>query len=332
MTAAVSGGPDSLALLLLACAAGCRVEVVHVDHGLRPGSDSDADVVRAAAARFAVPVTVHRVEVPAGANLEARARAARYAVLPAGVLVGHTADDQAETVLLNLLRGAGLDGLAAMAGADDCAVGSHIDHLLHNGPPVAGPPPAPRVRRPLLGLRRAETEALCAAAGWDPVRDPTNDDLRFRRNQVRHRLLPLLAEVGGRDPVPVLGRQAALLAEEAALLDRLASEIDPCDARALAAAPVALARRAVRDWLRSGGDAEAHPPSGAEVTRVLAVARGDAVGTELSGARRVRRSAGRLRVESPAPGPAAEAGHFPQPGLYQGERCCVDSPRNEGPG
>ena len=320
VTAAVSGGPDSLALLLLACAAGCRVEVVHVDHGLRPGSDTDADVVAAAAAQLGVPVTVRRVQIAAGANLEARARAARYSVLPPGVMVGHTADDQAETVLLNLLRGAGIDGLAAMAGAspDDCAVEYRIGHLLHNrlaAPSPDAPSPPSRVSRPLLRLRRAETEALCAAAGWDPVRDPTNDDPRFGRNQVRHRLLPLLAEVGGRDPVPVLARQAGLLAEEAALLDHLASEIDPRDARALATAPAALARRAVRAWLRSCGDPEAHPPSAAEVARVLAVARGEAVGTELSGGRRVRRSAGRLRVEPLGPGSAPHAGPFPQSGL-----------------
>ena len=296
VTVAVSGGPDSLALLLLACVARCHVDAVHVDHGLRPGSETDAAVVRAAAGGLGVAVTVHRARVPAGSNLEARARAARYALLPAGVLVGHTADDQAETVLLNLMRGAGLDGLAAMAGAGGRGTGT-------------------RVGRPLLALRRAETEALCAAAGWSPVRDPANDDPRFLRNQVRHRVLPLLAEVAGRDPVPILARQAALLAEEAALLDDLAATIDACDARALAASPPALARRALRRWLRAGGDAEAHPPSAAEVARVLAVARGDAAGTELSGGRRVRRSGGLLQVAPPERRPPAKAGPFPKPGL-----------------
>ena len=137
VTCAVSGGADSLALLVLAVAAGTRVTAVHVDHGLRAGSGDEADVVADAAARFGAAFRAVRVQVPRGPNLEARARAARYAALPADVLTGHTADDQAETVLLNLLRGAGLDGLAGMRSA----------------------------RHPLLGLRRSETRALCADLG-----------------------------------------------------------------------------------------------------------------------------------------------------------------------
>ena len=154
-----------------------------------------------------------------GPNLEARARAARYGVLPADVLTGHTADDQAETVLLNLLRGAGLDGLAGIA---------------------------PGPRHPILALRRHETRALCQAVGLTPVDDPTNADPAFRRNRVRHELLPLLDDIAGRDVVAVLARQAAAPAgTRPTLLDGLAAALDPTDARALAAAPAALARRAV---------------------------------------------------------------------------------------
>jgi hypoxanthine phosphoribosyltransferase len=104
--------------------------------------------------------------------------------------------------------------------------------------------------------------------------------------------------VAGRDPVPVLARQAGVLRDEVALLDTLATEVlpDPADARAVAATRLPLARRAVRRWLRDNGDGE-HPPSLAEVDRTLAVASGRAVGTELSGGRRVRRTGGRLRVE-----------------------------------
>ena len=207
----------------------------------------------------------------AGPNLEARARAARFAVLPDDVATGHTMDDQAETILVNLLRGAGADGLAGME---------------------------PGPRHPILGLRRHETHALCAAAGLAPVCDESNDDPAFVRNRIRHELLPLCAQVAGRDPVPLLARQAGVLRSEVALLDALADELlpDPTDAKAVTAAPRPLARRALRRWLREAGDGE-HPPSLAEVDRTLAVAAGAAVGTELTGGQRVRRTRGRLRVE-----------------------------------
>jgi len=267
VTCAVSGGADSLALLVLAVAAGCRATAVHVDHGLRPGSAAEAEVVRAAAAGLGAGFRAERVEVGPGPNLEARARSARYAVLPADVLTGHTADDQAETVLLNLLRGAGLDGLAGMASAG---------------------------RHPILSLRRRETAELCRAAGLEPVADPSNDDPAHRRNRVRHELLPLLDAIAERDVAPVLARQAGLLREEAALLDGLASALDPADALTLAAAPVPLARRALRQWLSTGCD---HPPDSAAVERVLAVARGDARAAEVGGGRRVARTGQRLRIE-----------------------------------
>ena len=266
VTCGVSGGPDSLALLVLAVEAGCRTTAVHVDHGLRPGSAAEADVVGEAAARFGAGFAAVRAPVAPGPNLEARARAARLAALPAGALLGHTADDLAETVLLNVLRGAATDGLA---GFD------------------------PR-RRPIRHLRRADTEALCAALELRPVRDPSNDDRAHRRNRVRHELLPLLADVAARDVVPVLARQAELLRADAELLDELAAGIDPTDAAALAAAPPALARRAVRRWLRAGD--EQHPPDRASVERVLAVARGAAVACEVAGGRTVRRRAGQLVV------------------------------------
>jgi tRNA(Ile)-lysidine synthase len=282
VTCAVSGGADSLALLALATGAGLAVTAVHVDHGLRPGGEAEAGVVRAVAAQLGAGFRSTSVVVGAGPNLEARARLARYRVLPPGVLTGHTADDQAETILVNLLRGAGLDGLAGMAR-------SH---------------PPGRVRRPLIGLRRFETRRLCSEFGFGVVDDPSNQDRRFVRNRIRHELLPLVAEVGRRDPVPVLVRQAELLAAEADLLDGLAAAIDPTDAKALAAAHPALARRAVRRWLDSAStsaDSEHHPPTSAEVARVLAVACGQAVGCQLTGGRSVRRSAGRLHFMGPGP-------------------------------
>jgi tRNA(Ile)-lysidine synthase len=276
---AVSGGPDSLALLILAAAAGCAVTAIHVDHGLREGSAAEAGVVARAATLVGAHFVAEQVTVGAGPNLEARARAARFAALPTDVATGHTMDDQAETILLNFLRGSGADGLAGME---------------------------PGPRHPLLGLRRQETHAVCAAMGLDPVRDPSNDDPAFLRNRVRHELLPLCADAAGRDPVPLLARQADVLRDEASLLDELARTAapDPENARALAALPVALARRAVRQWLQASGapcdGGYAYPPSAAEVARVMAVAAGHAVATELSGGRRVSRSGGRLSLEARA--------------------------------
>ncbi len=267
---AVSGGADSLALLVLSRLAGYRVEAVHVDHGLRDGSADEADVVEAAASRLGASTRRLRVEVAAGPNLEARARAARYAVLPPDVWTGHTLDDLAETVVVNLLRGSGLDGLAPMR-------------------PGGGP------CRPLLELRRVETVALCDAAGLEVVHDPSNRDPRFVRNRVRAEVLPLLGDVAQRDVAALLARQAGVLADEVHLLDQLAAALDPRDARALRDAPPALARRAVRAWLRPflGGV----PPDADAVERVRDVARGDVVATEVAGGVRVARRGGRLRVE-----------------------------------
>ncbi len=266
VTCAVSGGADSLALLALATAAGCRATAVHVDHGLRPGSDAEADVVADAARRFGAAFRAERATVALGPNLEARARTARYALLPPDVLTGHTADDQAETVLLNVLRGAGLDGLAGYRPEG----------------------------RPIRRLRRAETHALCADLGLVAVVDPSNTDPAHRRNRVRHELLPLADAIAQRDLGEVLARQADLLRDDAALLDALAAAIDPTDAGALASAPGPLARRAVRAWLRAGP--ECHPPDAATVERVLEVARGSAAATEVGGGRSGRRSAGRLTL------------------------------------
>lgn len=272
LVCAVSGGADSLALLVLAVTAGCRAEAVHVDHGLRPGSAGEADVVADAARRLGARFRAERVELAPGPNLEARARTARRAVLGPGAATGHTMDDQAETVLLNLLRGAGVDGLAGM----------------RRGP-----------EHPLLSVRRAETHALCRVLGLRPVADPSNSDSSFLRNRVRAELLPLCSELAGRDLVPVLARQADVLAGDAELLDTLAGGIDATEAAALAGAPPALARRAARRWLRQGAP---YPPDLAAVERVIAVARGEARATDVAPARRVRRSRGRLHAEGlPAP-------------------------------
>jgi len=273
-----SGGADSVALLALALDAGLAPVAVHVDHGVRVGSADDADAVRDIAAGLGAPARTTRVDVELGSNLEARARDARYAALEDArvavgaevVLVGHTADDQAETVLLNLLRGAAASGLAGMAHRHD------------------------RIVRPLLGFRRSETQAICEVLGVSTLCDPMNDERSFRRVAIRRDVLPMLSELAERDLVPVLARQAEILRSESEFLAALAADEwpddDPPRADTLAALPLVLARRAVRHWVG------APPPSAAEVERVLAVARGDARATELAGGRAVRRSGGRLSL------------------------------------
>ena len=274
---AVSGGPDSLAMLALARASGLRAHAVHVDHGLRPDGRREVATVRAAAEALGATFQAVTVAVGPGPDLEARARQARYQALPDGSLVGHTADDQAETLLLNLLRGAGLDGLSGMR-----AIGGGLR----------------KVRRPILRLRRTETVGLVESLGLPAVTDLSNYDRRFLRNRVRHEVLPLLAEVSGRDPVPLLARTAALLAEDADFLAVLAEEVDPTDARGLRSVPKQLAGRALRSWLRQDESAEHHPPSYDELQRAWAVVTGEARACELTGGRRLSRHGGRLRLDA----------------------------------
>lgn len=266
VSCAVSGGADSLALLILARHLDLDVTAHHVDHGLRPGSHLEADHVGDVSARVGAEFRSISVVVGDGPNLEARARQARYAALPGDVLTGHTADDQAETVLLHLLRGGGLDATAAMR---------------HD-------------RRPLIGLRRVDTVAVCAAFGVVPFEDPSNSNPRFRRNRVRHEVMPLLNDVAERDVVPLLCRAASVARADVDLLNELASRIDVSDVRALRDAPLALARRAVRLWL--AGD---HPPDAATVGRVLDVVAGSATSTEVGSGRVVRRSRGTLFLDVP---------------------------------
>lgn len=265
---AFSGGADSTALVILARAAGCQVTAHHVDHGIRPSSPAEAAQAGEITSALGVGFRLHRVNVAPGPNLEARARAARWACLPPAAMTGHTADDQAETLLLRLVRGAGADGLAAMD---------------------------PDVRHPILSLRRHETEALCRAEGVEWVEDPSNQAPDHRRNRIRAEVIPLLAEIAQRDVTPLLTRTADLLRDDAAFLDGLAAQIDPTDARAVAAAPVVLARRALRLWLTEAG----YPPDAATIERVLEVARGTHVGCEIGGGRRVDRQRQLLRITPP---------------------------------
>ena len=238
-----------------------------MDHGLRPSSGSDAEAARAIATRLGAAFELRRVRVDPGPNLEARARTARYAALPDDVLVGHTADDRAETVLFNIGRGAGLAGASA---------------------PHAG------VGRPLLGLRRFETHALCDQLGLATVHDPMNDDPAFARVAIRNEVMPALAGALGRDPVLLLNRHADLASQALEVIAELAAGLDPTSTAALTAAPRAVAAEALRSWV---AEVVGSPPTAAAIDRVLDVAAGCSIATEITGGHRVARTAGRLRIE-----------------------------------
>ena len=211
---AVSGGPDSVCLLeslvRLRRMFGYRLEVAHVDHRLRPDSSADAAYVRRLAARHDLPFHLHTVATApeGGSSVEAWARRERVEALAglahdldAGrIVLGHTLDDQAETVLLNLVTGSGLSGLAGIRY-------------------VAGP-----WANPLLDVTRDEVEAFCASLHLRPRRDPTNDDPRFLRNALRLEGLPALERALGRNLREPLARSASTLAEDADELARRAND------------------------------------------------------------------------------------------------------------
>ncbi|MGB7369944.1 tRNA lysidine(34) synthetase TilS [Erythrobacter sp.] len=178
---AVSGGPDSLALLLLAHVAfPDRCAVASVDHGLRPEAAGEVAMVERVCASLDVPFTALKVAVPRG-NLQAGAREARYRALAewaqseglGAVATAHHAEDQAETLMMRLARGSGLSGLAGVRAATTMP-----------GCDIA-------LVRPLLSFRRAELEALVAASGIEPVRDPSNTDESFDRVRMRGHLAGL---------------------------------------------------------------------------------------------------------------------------------------------
>lgn len=212
---AVSGGPDSTCLLhalhRLRRLFRIRLAVFHFDHRLRPGSPADADYVRRAARRLGLPFHLRRADSkPArGESVEAWAREVRMRAVselweelaPDGAIklaLGHTLDDQAETVLIAAIRGEGLEGLAGIAPRRQGWV------------------------RPLLEVRRAETAAFCRALGLRPREDPTNRDTRFLRNAIRLKAIPSLERLTGREVSTPLARTADLLREDADELSRRA--------------------------------------------------------------------------------------------------------------
>jgi tRNA(Ile)-lysidine synthetase-like protein len=251
---AVSGGPDSLCLLHALAALrdelGCALHVAHLDHMIR-GAESAAEAAFVAelARAWGLAATVESADVLAlararRANLHAAARDARYAFLARvaqavgaqAVAVAHQADDQAETVLMHLLRGAGPAGLRGMRPVvawEEWGLGVWDWEAGSSSSPIPNPHsliPNPCLVRPLLATPRDAIEAYCAEHGLVPRRDPTNFDLGATRNRIRHELLPLLIEYNPRI-VAALGRTAEVCAEDQAFVSAALEQIWPRVAR-----------------------------------------------------------------------------------------------------
>ena len=238
---ALSGGADSLALTAVAAAVKPTTALI-VDHGLQDGSQGVAATARdQAMALGCADAQVLCVEVGTAGGPEAAARTARYLALDAArggapVLLAHTLDDQAETVLLGLGRGSGARSIAGMRPCD------------------------PPWYRPLLNVRRADTHAACAELGLSPWQDPHNADRRFTRSRLRTEVLPLLEDVLGGGVAEALARTATALREDTDTLDDLArralTDVEAAaglDVARLATLPQAVRRRVIRGWLLAGG-------------------------------------------------------------------------------
>lgn len=295
---ATSAGADSTALAELLARAlpplGLRLAALHLDHRLRPDSAADRAFVERLAERLEVACHAGETDVRSlarerGLGLEEAGRAARGAFFEqvaartgaAAVALGHTLEDRAETLLLNLLRGAGSSGLASMRARQ-----------------------GPLLRRPLLGVRRAALRELLRELGVGFREDPSNADRRFLRNRVRHEILPLLASLNPRIH-ETLARTAALLEEEDAYLDRL-SESQGLGAIASLASPIAR-RVALRELRALCGH---HPELGhRHVDALLGLARDGrgAHATDLPGGLRLSRDrrSGRVRVAPREPAEGA---------------------------
>ncbi|QNQ91049.1 tRNA lysidine(34) synthetase TilS [Corynebacterium poyangense] len=230
ITIALSGGPDSLALVMAMSAEGIPARVAIVDHGLQQLSDKVATHAQAQARRLGYEAEVIRLRLdPRASNMEARARQARYQALRdhsqgGDIWVGHTADDQAETLLLGALRG-NPSGMKFREGD---------------------------IVRPLLTIRRSNTIAACYERGFVSWRDPHNDQTTFRRVAIRHQVIPLLRTICQGDPIPALAMTAEKLAEDCEYLDAQVPELTS-SCQELAELAPALRRRTIAQWLREHG-------------------------------------------------------------------------------
>ncbi len=261
----VSGGADSVALMILAKYHGCKVTAHHVNHNIR--TENETDFVAELAKRFEIDFVGHQVCVEPGSNLEARARKKRFEVMPGGVATAHTMDDQVETFFINLFRGSSLSGLSGMR---------------------------PSFSHPILNLRRYETEQIVKDFEIDPFKDPSNKDMRFVRNKIRYVVIPLLNDIAGRDIVPVIYRQMDLMREDNDFLQDCAVSVNVLDVKELKSTPKPIASRALRKLLT---DNNGYMPVSRDIQKVLDVVNLKHEATQIKNGVMIKRSKGKLKVE-----------------------------------
>jgi tRNA(Ile)-lysidine synthase len=295
----VSGGADSICLLDVAVRLGAEVSALHVEHGLRPDGDADAELCRRACEGLGVPLALERIEglADAAGNLQAEARRRRYELAerhaPGDYATAHTATDQLETVLYRLAVSPGRRALLGMPGRRG------------------------RLVRPLLEATREETRGYCAERGLDWRDDPSNEDVRFARARVRADVVPALRELN-----PALERTVAetvlQLREEREVLDRAVADVGapPFVLEELQALPRALARLALRAAAEAAAGTE-QPLSRRDADRILGLRPTGTAAVELPGGLRAVAEYGVLRFERGAPGGAPEPALLAVPGRVQ---------------
>jgi len=299
LLAAVSGGADSSAMLLALADTqsrhGWRVRAAHIDHAIQSESVR-AEFLEAAGQVAAIadaPLDAVQADAISEAatssdGLEAAARRVRYQTLvrlaqergAPVIAVAHTRDDQAETVLIHMLRGSGLDGLSGMPATRELSDGV-------------------RLARPLLGVTRAETESVCQAYGWQPVDDPSNEQLEYTRNRVRRSLLPLMQEIN-----PNISERLAQLAQSVSsdralleligrqALEQLRDGSGALSRRSFLALPEQLQNRVLRTLCREHG-ANLSSERTASAIRVIRAGHGV---IELPGGRRLSIADGTIEL------------------------------------
>jgi tRNA(Ile)-lysidine synthase len=293
----VSGGRDSVALLHALATRGTPLIVCHLDHTLRSESAAEAQFVARLAETWKLPLELVREDVAARAarrhlSIETAAREARYEFFAqvavrtgvSRVIVAHHADDQAETFLLQAMRGAGSSGLAGMR--------SVTQRVVANVPL--------EIVRPLLGIWREEIHSYIAEHQLEFIEDPSNRDLAFTRNRVRHEIIPMLESAFGRDVRRALWRSAEILRAEDELL-AIAPELQVIPEMLvvpeLRAMPLALRRRLVHRWLRQ----QLVPDVGfVEIEKVLTLLEGSVAKVNLPGGGHARRREKRIFFEQGA--------------------------------